>query len=61
MLYVGFVDFGEKVLDAFVVLDIVNHDESHLTGGYERCHEPLIELVNGFEVHVGCFPLVFVY
>lgn len=60
MFYIGLVHFVEIVLDSFVVLDVMDHDESHLTGCYKRRNEPLIELINRFQVHVWSFPLVFV-
>lgn len=46
MLDVCFVNLVEKVLDSFVVFDVMHHDEPHLAGCYERRHEPLVELVN---------------
>lgn len=60
MFYVGLVHFVKKVLDSFVVLDVMDHDESHLAGRYKRRYEPLVKLINRFQVHVWSFPLVFV-
>ena len=46
LLDVGLVHFGEEVLDAVFVLQVVQHDKP-LSGGRDKGRdEPLVELVN---------------
>lgn len=54
------VHIVEEVPDALVVAVVVHHHEARLAGRHEGGHEPLVELVNGLEVHVVGFPLVLV-
>ena len=50
LLDVGFVHLGEEVLDAVLVLQVVQHYEP-LSGGRDKGRdEPLIELVNNLKV-----------
>lgn len=60
MLYKHFVDVVEKVPDAVVVAIVVHHHEARLAGGHKGRHEPLIEFVNRFQVHIVGFPFVLV-
>ncbi len=59
-LDVGLVHFLEKVLDALLVLDVVEHQEPYSSGSDEGGDEPLVELVDNLEVHVLRGPLVLV-
>ena len=50
LLDVSFVHLGEEVLDAVLVLQVVQHDEP-LSGGRDKGRdEPLVELVNNLKV-----------
>ena len=50
LLDVGFVHLGEEVLDAVLVLQVVQHDEP-LPGSSDKGRDkPLVELVNNLKV-----------
>ena len=49
-LDVQLVNVGEKVLDAIVVLDVVQQHEPHLPSSHKRRHIPLVELVDCLEI-----------
>lgn len=55
-----FVHFVKEILDALVVSIVMDHDESRLAGGHKSRHKPLIEFIDGFQIHVVRFPFVFV-
>lgn len=61
MLDVRLVHLREEVLDAFVVPVVVHHQEPDLAGRHKRRNVPLIELVDGLQVHVVRLPLVLVH
>ena len=50
LLDVGFIHLGEEVLDAVLVLQVVQHDEP-LPGGRDKGrNEPLVKLVNNLQI-----------
>jgi len=51
----------EEVLDALIVFVVMHDDESYLAGCNEGRNEPLIESINGFQLHIGSFPFVLVH
>lgn len=61
VLNVRLVHLREEVLDALVVPVVVHHQEPDLTGRHKRRNVPLIELVDGLQVHVVRLPLVLVH
>ena len=50
LLDVCFIHLGEEVLDAVLVLQVMEHDESLPRGCDKGRDEPLIELVNNLEI-----------
>lgn len=60
MLDEHFVDLVEEIANTLVVPRIVNHYESNLACRDEGRHKPLIELVDGLQVHGVGLPLVLV-
>lgn len=62
LLYLNesFIHLHEKVLDALLIFDIMEHNKPH-TACCDKCrYKPFIEFVNYFEVHRICSPRVFI-
>jgi len=53
LLDVGFIHFGEKVLDTVLVLQVVQHDESLSRGGDKCRDKPFVEFVDYLQVPVA--------
>lgn len=61
MFNVHFVNFIEEIFYALIVPIIVDHNKTNLTGCYKGWYKPLIKFVNRFQIHLICFPFVFVH
>lgn len=57
---VRFIHLVEEVLDAFIVPVVVHHHEPQMAGRHKPGHEPLVKLVDRFQVRVVRFPFVLV-
>lgn len=60
MLDVHLVYFIEETFDALVVPIVVHHHKPNLAGCDKGRHEPLIEFIDGLQIHLIGFPFVFV-
>lgn len=58
MLQICLVDFGEEIFYALVVAIIMDHEETYLAGCDEGRHKPLIEFIDGLQVHIVGAPFV---
>lgn len=52
ILHVELVHFGAKVLDAVLVLHVMQDEKAHAVRRDECRHKPFVELVDHFQVHI---------
>lgn len=61
MFDIRVIHLVKEVLDSLVVFVVMNDDESYLAGCDEGRNKPLIESINGFQLHIGRLPFVLIH
>lgn len=60
-LYVHFIHFIEEIFYTVFIFTVMYHDKSNVSCSNKCTHEPLVKFVYNFQMHICCFPSMFIY